>query len=154
MGNFVNATEPVRRIRGKFTGWPAEVPVGDTRPGQDNSMFAGRTDNSLKSLRTHGRPLCLAAVSATLITLLLTGAPVRAEGGDDGGMPIQVVVSANPEATTNPPNGGGGGGGNGGLAVTGLDVVLIAGVGVGLVAAGAAVLIATRRRNARAAART
>src|SRR5689334_9818444 len=104
----------------------------------------------MKSVRTNEPYLRLALVSATVVAFLLAGAPARAEPGDDGGMPIQVVVSGTAEPTTSPTSGGGGGGGGGGgLAKTGLNILLIAGVGVGLVALGAAVLVATRRRSVR-----
>jgi hypothetical protein len=101
----------------------------------------------MKSARTTPLGLRLAVLFATVAAFLLAGAPARAEGGDDGGMQIQVVVSGNPEATPTPtPTQGGGGGG---LAVTGLNIVLIAGVGVGLVALGTAAVLAARRRSAR-----
>jgi hypothetical protein len=99
----------------------------------------------MKSVRTNQPYLRLALVFATVVAFLLAGAPARAEPGDDGGMPIQVVVSGTPEPSTTPTPGGGGGG----LARTGVNILLIAGVGVGLVALGAAVLVAARRRSVR-----
>ncbi|WP_433056661.1 hypothetical protein [Dactylosporangium sp. CS-033363] len=104
--------------------------------------------------------LRLALLFAAVCTMLSVSAPARAEapvrGDGDGGMPIVVVVSGTPEETPTPTpgggNGGNGGNGNNGggddLAKTGLNILLIAGIGVGLVALGAAVLVAARRRSA------
>ncbi|WP_433083578.1 hypothetical protein ACQP1P_05120 [Dactylosporangium sp. CA-052675] len=98
-----------------------------------------------------------ALVFAAVVALLLTGSPAHAgalaRDDGDGGMQIQVVVSGNPETTTSPTPGGGdgggkdGNGGGGGLARTGLNVMLIAGAGIALVALGATVRAAARRRS-------
>jgi hypothetical protein len=86
-------------------------------------------------------------------TMLAVSTPARAEApvrdDGDGGMPIVVVVSGTPEETPTPTPGGGGGGngGNGGdLPRTGLNIALIGGAGVALVALGAAIRVAARRR--------
>nr|BFE63242.1 hypothetical protein GCM10020063_077680 [Dactylosporangium thailandense] len=93
-----------------------------------------------------------ALVFVAFVALLLTGSPAHAGAArddGDGGMQIQVVVSGSPEATTSPTPGGGGGkdGGGGGLPRTGLNVMLIAGAGIALVALGATVRAAARRRS-------
>jgi LPXTG-motif cell wall-anchored protein len=59
----------------------------------------------------------------------------------DDGVPIDVSVSGSPEPTTAPGDNGGD------LPRTGLDILRIAGIGAGLVALGAAVLVAARRRR-------
>ncbi|WP_432835331.1 hypothetical protein [Dactylosporangium sp. CA-092794] len=106
----------------------------------------------MKPVRTNQPYLRLALMFATVAGFLLAGAPARAEPGDvgvpvrDDGMPIVVVVSGSPESTTSPAPGGGGGGG-GGLPKTGLNILLIAGAGAGLVALGAAVRVAAGRRR-------
>jgi LPXTG-motif cell wall-anchored protein len=96
----------------------------------------------MKPARTNQPYVRLAVVFAAVFALLLVGASARAVPSDDG-MPITVVVSGSPEPSTSPTPGGGGG-----LPRTGLNIILIAGVGAGLVALGAAVLIAARRRRA------
>ncbi|MER7275093.1 hypothetical protein ABT369_11585 [Dactylosporangium sp. NPDC000244] len=92
-----------------------------------------------------------ALVFAAVVALLLTGSPAHAgtaRDDGDGGMQIQVVVSGSPETTTSPtPGSGGGKDGGGGLARTGLNVMLIAGAGIALVALGATVRAAARRRS-------
>ncbi|MEV6927934.1 hypothetical protein AB0M46_26015 [Dactylosporangium sp. NPDC051485] len=85
---------------------------------------------------------------------LAIGAPRR-----DGGVPIVASVPGSPApttttatptaTTTTTPSSPGGD-----LPRTGLNILLIAGVGVGLVALGASVLVAARRRNERAGSRS
>ncbi|GAA4255289.1 LPXTG cell wall anchor domain-containing protein [Dactylosporangium darangshiense] len=97
----------------------------------------------MKPARTNQPYVRLVVLFAAVFALLLAGAPAHAVPSDDG-MPITVVVSGSPEPSTSPTPGGGGGG----LPRTGLNIILIAGVGAGLVALGAVVLIAARRRRA------
>ncbi|MFG2037306.1 LPXTG cell wall anchor domain-containing protein [Dactylosporangium sp. NPDC048998] len=76
---------------------------------------------------------------------LALGAPAR-----DEGVPIMVNVSGSPMPSTTPTGPPGGGD----LPRTGLNILFIVGVGIGLVALGAAVLVAARRRNARIGSRS
>ncbi|WP_432985922.1 LPXTG cell wall anchor domain-containing protein [Dactylosporangium sp. CA-233914] len=97
-------------------------------------------------IKINGDTWTLLGAKSDLAAPMMLTAPRR-----DDGVPILVSVSGSPEPTTSTTTPGGGGGD---LPKTGLNILLIAGVGVGLVALGSAALVAARRRKVGAGARS